>query len=332
MSRLPIRVVFLSWLLLVSSADAAARKPDAVVAKDGSGDFTSVKTAIEKADMRRASGAGRPWFILVKPGIYEDRVYVQRERGNIRLKGEDPETTVIRHHLNANLPGPDGNPIGTFATATMQIDGDGMIVEDLTIENSAGPVGQALALRADGDRLAFSNCRLLGWQDTILVNRGRHYFKDCRIEGHVDFIFGGATAFFDHCRIHCRKDGYITAASTPEGTEHGLVFADCEITGERDVRTWLGRPWRNHARTVFLRTRMSKVVRPEGWHNWDKPDAEETTFYAEFENTGPGASRRKRVPWSKQLDAREARKLTPRAVLRGDDRWNPEKVLAALQR
>ncbi|MCP5545633.1 MAG: pectin esterase [Akkermansiaceae bacterium] len=326
------RLLALLLSLLPALCAAGERKPDAVVATDGSGDFRSVQDAVAKADMRRANGTRRPWLILVKPGVYEERVYVQRERGNIVLHGEDPETTIIRHHMHANMPGPDGKPIGTFATATVQIDGDGMILENLTLENSAGPVGQALALRADGDRLIFSNCRFLGWQDTVLVNRGRQYFKNCRIEGHVDFIFGAATSYFDHCEIHCRKDGYITAASTPEGTEYGMVFADCEITGEPDVKTWLGRPWRDHARTVFLRTAMSGVVRPEGWHNWGRPDAEKTAFYAEFKSTGTGAAAGKRVGWSKQLDAKAAAEHTVQNVLRGDDRWDPLKALERIHR
>lgn len=328
----PMSAALPAVCLTLLTAVADGRKPDAIVAADGSGDHRTVQEAVAKADMRRAGGHRRPWDILVKPGVYDERIYVQRERGNIRLRGEDPATTVIRHHLHANLPGPDGKPIGTFATATVQIDGDGMIVENLTFENSAGPVGQALALRADGDRLIFRNCRFLGWQDTVLVNRGRHYFKDCRIEGHVDFIFGAATSFFDRCAIHCRKDGYITAASTPEGNAHGLVFADCEITGEPEVRTWLGRPWRDHARTVFLRTRMSSVVRPEGWHNWGRPEAEKTTCYAESGNTGPGADTGNRIAWAKQLDAQTAAGITVRSVLRGDDRWDPEGIAAALDR
>jgi pectinesterase len=198
-----------------------------------------------------------------------------------------------------------------------------MIWENLTLANSAGPVGQALALRADGDRLVFRRCRFLGWQDTILVNRGRHYFEDCYIEGTVDFIFGGATVYFSRCHLHQLKDGYVTAASTPDGVEHGLVFADGRITGADGVKSFLGRPWRNYARTIFLRTEMSAVVRPAGWDNWGKPSAERTTFYAEYGSTGPGANPAARVPWAKPLTVADAAKLTVRAVLGGADGWDP---------
>ncbi len=323
--------------LLLALLPAVALSPgavaaDAIVATDGSGQFTSVQEAISAAPMRPGD-AGPRWVILVKPGTYKERIYVQRERGNILVTGEDPATTVITYDLHANLPGPDGKPIGTFRTPTLQVDADGMIWENLTIANAAGEPGprssgpavvQALALRVDGDRVTFRHCRFLGWQDTILVNRGRHYFADCYVEGSVDFIFGAATAYFDRCHIHCLKDGYITAASTPEGQPDGLVFADCTITGAGGVQTYLGRPWRNFARTVFLRTEMSDVVRPTGWHNWNKPDAEKTAFYYESGNTGPGARPAARVPWLKPAGTGESDRYTPLAVLGGGDGWNPE--------
>ena len=307
---------------LAAMPAAAMPAADAVVAADGSGDFTSVQEAISKAPMTTGRGDPR-WVILVKPGTYRERIHVQRERGNMLVIGEEAASTTIVFGLHANLPGEDGKPIGTFRTPTLWIDGDGMEWRNLTIANDAGPVGQALALRVDGDRVSFRGCRFLGWQDTILLNRGRQYFADCLIEGHVDFIFGGATAWFDRCTIRCLKDGYITAASTPDGVPHGFVFADCTITGEEGVKTYLGRPWRDFARTVFLRTEMAAVVRPEGWHDWDKPRAHATTFYAESGSTGPGAVPESRVPWAKPLGSEGARALTSAAVLGGTDGWNP---------
>lgn len=296
--------------------------PDAIVATDGTGQYASLQEAISRAPMRTGRNDAH-WVIFVKPGSYKELVYVQRERGRIIVRGEDAATTIVTYGLFAQMPGPDGKPIGTFRTPTVQIDGDDMIWENITFANSAGPVGQALALRADGDRLVFRRCRFLGWQDTILVNRGRQYFADCYIEGHVDFIFGAATAFFDRCHIHCLRNGYITAASTPQGAAYGFVFADCRITGADDAKTYLGRPWRSYARTLFLRTEMSAVVRPEGWHNWDKTEAEQTTFYAESGSTGPGAGSSARVPWEKTLTAEQAAALKPRSVLGGADNWNP---------
>jgi pectinesterase len=316
---------FLAFGLFLAGGRVLAAAADAVVAKDGTGQYTSIQAAVSAAADRKPDEPR--WRILVKAGTYEERVYVQRERGYITLVGEDAETTVLTYNLNANLPGPDNLPIGTFRTPTLQVDGDGFEVENLTIANSAGPVGQALALRVDGDRVAFRRCRFLGWQDTILLNRGRHYFEDCDVEGHVDFIFGGATAWFQRCRIRCLRDGYITAASTPPGQPYGFVFADCEITGAEGVKTYLGRPWRDYAQTVFLRTTMSSVVRPEGWNNWNKPAAEKSSFYAESGSTGPGGAAAARAPWSHQLTAAEAAALTPEKVLAGADGWRPRSIV-----
>lgn len=317
---------------IAASLHATTAKPDVIVALDGSGQYKSLQEAISAAPMKTDPATPR-WVIFVKAGTYNERVYVQRERGSIHVIGEDQEKTVIAYNLHANLPGPDGKPIGTFRTPTVQIDGDGMIWENLTLANTAGEshkmvdgleVGQALALRADGDRLEFRHCRFLGWQDTILVNRGRHYFSDCYIEGSVDFIFGAATAYFDHCHIHELREGYFTAASTPKDQPYGYVFADCQLTGAEGAHAYLGRPWRNFAKTIFLRTAMSAVVPPEGWNNWSKPDAEQTTFYAEFGSLGPGANDAARVKWAKPLTAAEAAALTPAKVLAGQDGWNPQ--------
>ena len=294
---------------------------NAVVAADGSGQFHSLQDAIAAAPSGRP---GRPWIIHVRPGTYRVRLYVQREKRFLALVGEDAEKTVVTFDLHANVPGTDGKPIGTFRTATAQIDADDFTAEGLTFENAAGPVGQALAIRVDGDRAAFRSCRFVGWQDTVLLNRGRQYFEGCFVSGHVDFIFGAATAFFDRCTIVARRDGYVTAASTPEEQPHGFVFSRCTLRGESpEVRTYLGRPWRSFASTVFLSTEMSEVVRPEGWHNWNRPDREKTARYAEHGSTGAGAKPEARVPWARLLTAQEASALTSAAVLGGADGWDP---------
>lgn len=291
------------------------------VAADGTGQFKSVQEAIMAVP---AGSAALPVTIHLRPGVYKELIYVQREKRFFRLAGEDARTTVLTYDLYAGIPGPDGKPIGTFRTPSTIIDADDFTAENITFENSAGPKGQALAIRLDGDRAVFRRCRFLGWQDTILANRGRHYFEDCYIAGHVDFIFGAATAFFEKCHIHCLRDGYITAASTPQNQPFGFVFSKCRITGETNtVRTYLGRPWRNYASTIFLNTDMTEVVRPEGWHNWKKPEAEKTARYAEFNSRGAGANPQARVPWARQLTRAEAAAITPAAVLGGGDGWNP---------
>lgn len=321
--KLSIGSCFVFLLILLTFAATEAQAADATVAPNGDGQFKSVQDAINAAPQR--TSRDRPWVIHIKPGVYKELIYVQREKRFITLEGEDASKTILTYNLNANMLGQDGKIIGTFRTASTVIDADDFTAENLTFENSAGPVGQALAIRIEGDRVAFRSCRFLGWQDTILANRGRHYFSDCYIAGHVDFIFGGATAFFERCHIHCLRNGYITAASTPTEQPFGFVFSHCKITGETaEVKTYLGRPWRDFASVVFLNTEMSEVVRPVGWHNWDKPAREKTSRYAEFKNTGPGAQTDSRVAWSRQLSVAEAKKITAAVVLSGGDRWDPK--------
>lgn len=306
-------------------AFAAGPNPQSniVVAADGSGQFKSVQDAIMSVP---SGSASQPVVIHIKPGVYKELIYIQHEKRFFHLVGENAAKTILTFDLHANMAGPNGKPIGTFRTPSTVIDADDFTAENLTFENSAGPVGQALAIRIDGDRAIFRNCRFLGWQDTILANRGRHYFEGCYIAGHVDFIFGGATVFFERCHIHCLRNGYITAASTPTDQPYGFVFSHCKITGETpDVKTYLGRPWRIFASVIFLNTEMSEVVRPVGWHNWDKPESEKTSRYAEFKSNGPGAQQAARASWSKQLSKAEARRISVERVLRGADGWNPKR-------
>jgi pectinesterase len=298
-----------------------------VVAADGSGQFTNVQAAINAVPQNTSP---TNWCVIrIKPGVYKGLVYIQREKHFVRLVGEDPEKTALTYDLHANLPGPDGKPISTFRTPSTVIDADDFAAENLTFENSAGPKGQALAVRLDGDRLMFRNCRFLGWQDTILGNRGRHYYENCYIAGAVDFIFGGATEFYERCHINCLGNGYITAASTVSNTAFGFVFSHCQITGENpDVKTYLGRPWRPFASVAFLNTEMSGVVRSTGWDNWRDPAREKTARYAEFNSTGPGADPPSRVKWAHEFTADQAAAITVEKVLGGSEGWNPQSVLA----
>jgi pectinesterase len=317
-----MRALVAAAALAAGAGSPLSAETNLVVAADGSGQFKSVQEAVMAVP---AGSATNQVLIRLKPGVYKELIYVQREKRFFHLVGDNPQTTVLTWNLHAQLPGPDGKPMGTFRTASTVVDADDFTAENVTFENSAGPVGQALAIRVEGDRVVFRNCRFLGWQDTVLANRGRHYFTNCFIAGHVDFIFGGATAWFEHCHIHCLKDGYITAASTPDNQPFGFVFSACRISGETpEIRTYLGRPWRNYASTIFLNTEMPEVVWPAGWNNWKKPEAERTARYAEFNSTGPGANPQARAAWARRLTSEEARTITPGNVLGGSDGWNPK--------
>ena len=246
----------------------------------------------------------------------------QKKGDSLHLIGEDVYETVITWDDYARKAGSTGYPMGTSATSTVFMHADDFLAENITFENTAGEgksIGQACAITVDGDRAAFINCRFIANQDTV-YNFGpgqRQYFRDCYIEGTTDFIFGFATAYFDGCTIMSKKNSYVTAAATPEGAPYGYVFRNCRLVHNGDAsEVYLGRPWRPYAKTVFIECRLGDHILPAGWHNWNKPDAEKTSFYAEYGNTGPGAAGKgERVPWSHFLKGRDLQKYTPEAVL-----------------
>jgi pectinesterase len=261
--------------------------------------------------------------IHIQPGIYKERVVVPYSKPFLTFLGDDPATTVITNNSHAGLPGPKG-PINTFATQTVFIQANDFTAENLTFENSAGNQGQAVALGIMGDRGIFRNCRFLGYQDTLLPQAGRQYFDRCYISGAVDFIFGGSAAWFDRCTIHVTANGYITAANTTKDQHYGYVFDHAKITGEPNVKTVLGRPWRPWSATVFLNSEMSDAILPAGWNNWNDPAREKTVRYAEYRSTGPGADSSARVAWARKLSDAEAAEFTVEKVLAGLDGWNPK--------
>lgn len=283
-----------------------------VVALDGSGDYTSIQAAIDGA---KAFPYNRI-VIFIKNGVYYEKVKIHEWNPNITLVGESREGTVLRYDDYFSKINKGVN--STFHTYTLLVEGDNFLAMNLTIENTSGEVGQAVALALHAGNAAVVNCRLLGNQDTVYVSGDgfKNYFKDCFIQGTTDFIFGSATAYFDGCTLHSLRDSYITAASTPQGEEYGFVFNHCVLTAESGVtKVYLGRPWRVFAKTVFLNCAMGAHILPEGWHNWSKPDAEKSSFYAEYNNQGQGCDSGKRVRWSHQLSKAEAKKYTVKTCL-----------------
>ncbi len=304
----------------VASAQTDHKLLTAVVAKDGSGDFATIQEAMARIGM---GSPDRPATIYVRRGVYRELVYAQREKRYVRLVGEDPETTVLVYGLHAGMKGLDGEPIGTFRSATFHLDADDFTVENLTIRNDAGPIGQALAIAVHGDRVIFRNTHFLGHQDTVFLNRGRHYFAGCTIEGTIDFVFGGATAWFESCDIRALASSFVTAAATPAEAAYGFVFNRCRVHVAKGEQGYLGRPWRDHAATLFMRSELDAGIRREGWHNWDKPWSESTSRFAEYRNSGAGADRSARVPWSRELTTAEAEGIAPVTVFAG---WDPTRA------
>lgn len=304
-------------IIALQSVVVTAQVRHITVASDGTGEFATVQEAVNsiRAYMYDTT------YMFIKAGVYREKIVIPSWVTNLFMKGDGAEKTIITWDDYAGL-----RDMGTFRTFTMWIQGSGFTAEDITIENSAGPVGQAVAVHADGDRAVFRRCRLLGNQDTLLTanQESRQYYEDCYIEGTTDFIFGPATAWFERCHIHSKKNSYVTAASTVKDQEFGYVFNRCRLTAADGVeRVYLGRPWRPFAATVFIRCELGSHILPEGWHNWDNPSNEATARYAEYRSTGPGANPGARVPWSRQLSRKEANVYTVQNVFARHDGWLP---------
>ncbi len=309
----------LLFIASLASAAETAEHYDFVVAKDGSGDFTTIQEAVNAVPDLCGTYRTR---ILVREGRYDEKLVIPPTKINLSLIGEGE--AVITYDDYASKKNRFDQEMGTAGSSTCYIFPDDFYAENITFENSAGPVGQAVACYVDGDRMVFNNCRFLGNQDTLYNHGiGRQYYKGCYIEGTVDFIFGKSTAMFDDCTIHSKRaGGYITAPATPQGQRHGYVFNNCKLTADSAaVRCWYSRPWRDYGQTVFIRCDVGGHIRPEGWHNWKKPEREKTAFYAEYGCYGEGADTSQRAPWGHILTSDEGYSLAE--VLGGEDNWDP---------
>ena len=322
MNRLLQTIIF---TLLAGFAHAASPydNPDTiVVARDGTGQFRNIADAIEvcRAFMDYHK------VIYIKKGIYKEKLIIPQWVQTIELCGESRDETIITYDDHANILYPEtGKGMGTFRTFTVKVEANHITFKNLTIENNAARLGQAVALHTQGDCLKFINCRFLGHQDTIYTGMEgtRLYFDHCYIEGTTDFIFGPSTAWFQQCAIHCKANSYITAASTPKHIPFGYVFNQCTITAADNVtKVYLGRPWRDYGYTLFMHCTLPSQIRPEGWHHWQK-EREQTARYLEFENTGEGAAIDKRVTWSHQLSKKEAKEITLEKVFQRNEEWRP---------
>lgn len=305
-----------------------------IVSKDGKGNFTTIQQAINSVE----EGKKERTKIIVKPGTYREKITVDVAKSPISLIGENAENTILVYGDHASKQNSEAKNIGTTGSSSIFIFSDDFSAKNITFQNDAGPVGQAVAVLTTGDRIAFENCKFLGFQDTLYIKGAqdnpdktkvsRNYFKNCYIEGTTDYIFGAGTAVFENCTIYSKKNAsYVTAASTIEGNEFGYVFINCNLTGDADANSvYLGRPWRPFAKTVYVNCAIDSTIKPEGWHNWSKPDAEKTTFYAEYNSKGSGANAGKRVSWSHQLTKEESKKYTAKNILSGKDNWNYKKA------
>ena len=319
-------------LLLALAATAQAQTYDLIVAQDGTGAYRTVQAAINAAPTGRTT----PFTIFIKNGKYRERVTIPATKPFLQLTGESVANTIITYD-QANVPAYVGN------SSTVIINASDITAVNITFENSYGESPQALAMYTTGDRIAFKGCRFTGGQDTMQLNAGtglRNYFKDCYIDGVVDFIFGSARGVFENCYIYpkTRRNGgnlgYITAANTQPGQPYGFVFRNCTILDNRGTTTYtLGRPWQNdsgstptdrsHTKVVWLNTVMGNTIRPTGWQVWDAGTVTSVITYAEYKSrdfSGALVNLSQRVPWSIQLADADTATYTRAAVL---GNWNP---------
>lgn len=304
-------------------------EPDAVVAADGSGDHRTINKAVEAAPTK----SKKRYVILIKAGVYEENVVVHKHKQNLMFVGEGRSKTIITGSKNVV----DGST--TYDSATVAIMGDGFLARDLTFQNTAGPSKhQAVALRVGADLSAFYQCDILAYQDTLYVHHNRQFFINCLIAGTIDFIFGNAAVVFQDCDIHARRPdpnqkNMVTAQSRSDPNQNtGIVIQKSRIgatvdlqSAEGSFETYLGRPWKEYSRTVIMQSTISGVVHPKGWHEWDGEFGLHTLYYAEYNNTGPGASTSGRAQWKGVTvisDPTQARQFSPREFIVGDN-WLP---------
>jgi pectinesterase len=306
-------LLFLSlYFFFYSNVSSGQDKYEITVSPDGRGDYTSLQAAIDGCK----AFPDKRIIIHVMNGIYNEKIVVPACNNRISMIGESVDKTIISYGDYFNKINRGRN--STFYTYTFLVEADDFYAENLTFENSAGPVGQAVALHVNGDRCVFRNCHILGNQDTLYTDgsENRQYFKDCYIQGTTDFIFGSATVLFDSCIIFSKANSYITAASTPMGKSFGYVFKNCKLTaGEGVNAVYLGRPWRDYAKVVFICCELGSHILPEGWSDWSGTPHYKTAFYAESANTGTGSDISKRVAWSHQLSKNQVLKYTVKNIL-----------------
>ena len=309
-------------LLLLLAAPAFAQTPvgPIIVAQDGSGTYRTVQAAVDAVPNQSQTTV----TIRIKPGTYREKLVVSTLKTHIKLVGEKAETTILTFDDHTG----DAAGHDTYSSHSVLVQANDFTAENLTFANPAGyTAGQAVALHVEGDRATFRRCRVVGNQDILFLAAGhtRQYFQDCYLEGTTDFIFGASTAVFDHCTIQSKKNSFITAASTPEGQPFGFVFLNCKLTADTALakKVHLGRPWRPNAKVVYLNAEMGAHIVPAGWENWKNPANEKTAYFAEYRSIGPGANATGRVPWARQLTAKEAKKYTLKAIFAAEVPWVP---------
>ncbi|XP_054780042.1 pectinesterase 2-like [Prosopis cineraria] len=319
---------FPSWVKphdrkLLQAAASPASQANVVVATDGSGNYKTVKEAVNAAPK---SNKGR-YVIHVKAGVYNEQVEVTGN--NIMLVGDGIRKTIITGSKSV------GGGTTTFRSATVAAVGDGFIARDITFRNTAGPSNhQAVAFRSGSDLSVFYRCSFEGYQDTLYVHSERQFYRECDIYGTVDFIFGNAAVILQNCNLYARTPPQKTITFTAQGRtdpnqNSGIIIHNSKVIGSSDfnsnnVKAYLGRPWKKYSRTVFIKCSLGSLIDPAGWMQWSGNFALDTLYYAEYANTGSGSSTANRVKWKgyRVIGASEASQFTVNRFLSGSS-WLP---------
>ncbi|KDP38089.1 hypothetical protein JCGZ_04732 [Jatropha curcas] len=321
------------WWVSVTDRKLLQSSPEAdiVVAQDGSGNYKTIGEAVAASATRRSGN--KRFVIYVKKGVYKEYVEIKNSMNNLMLIGDGIDATIVTGNKNNQ----DGST--TFRSATFAVSGEGFIAKDITFENTAGPQKhQAVALRSGSDFSVFYSCSFKGYQDTLYVYSQRQFYRDCDIYGTVDFIFGNAVVVFQNCNIYVRKPmsgqkNTVTAQARTDPNENtGIIIHNSRVTAASDLRpvqgsfkSYLGRPWQEYSRTVILKSNLDGLIDPAGWLPWSGNFALSTLYYAEYMNSGSGASTGDRVKWPGYhviTKVTDAGKFTVGNFLAGDS-WIP---------
>jgi pectinesterase len=338
-------MVFFSLFLCTNIKAQQKNKVDIIVALDGSGQYKSIQEAINAVP----DNSTKRTVIFIKNGTYNtEKLIVPASKTNVTFLGESREKTVISYHIyDCKSPESENKcPVEDWAlwkdnrdlirtSATLTVFANDFVAENLTVQNTAGPVGQALALTLRGDRIIFKNCNILGYQDTILMgNDGmRNYFVGCLVLGRTDYIYGAGIGYFQSCEIRSYGGGWITAPSTPETQFYGYVFNQCQFTyahnsprkGDDSAKIAIGRPWHNYPKVAIINSNMCDQMNPLGWPttwNMEYAATSDKLHLYEYNNTGKGADMSFRAKWVglRAMTADEAKDYNIEKVLGG---WNP---------
>ena len=317
-----VKGAFIVVMMMGSTLLVTAQKRLRIVAADGSGEYRTVQAALDDVP----SNSKEEIFISIKRGVYREKLHLDSTKVNVTLTGEGAFNTILTYDDHPGMVNPQGDSINTRNSYSFRILGDNFTARNIGFRNDAGfSAGQAVALEVQGDHARFYNCNIIGNQDILFLNNpnSTQYYKDCYIEGTTDFIFGAATAWFENCHIHSKKNSHVTAASTPQEHRFGFVFDRCVLTGDTSIHNAsLGRPWRPYASVIYMYCYMDRHIRPDGWSNWNNTDSYKTARYAEYRSYGPGGSPAGRVNWAKQLTDKEAENINVMMVLG----WLPEPI------